>query len=243
MADTLLVRIERLIPVRKICLQLAPLHLALSLLCHLGLKEAGNCWSCSGVLPEYWLVPSYCFGVILTHSAVAAAVATYYQRRDDVTVNILSANPSRIELLDSIDIGFLVINLVTNLLLTSLIGMSCRNSRIWKFLFRVMLMNCQVAGRLRWTNMRINRTLKGFSQSNEPHFNGILETLYSVVCFAIFVIITSIEALVTLVRVESCLLYPITLVVSIVLKVYTITSDLDFLPILIQILVRNYYLI
>ncbi|GAV99407.1 hypothetical protein LENED_000863 [Lentinula edodes] len=85
---------------------------------------------------------------------------------------------------------FLVINLVTNLLLTSLI-----------------------AGRLRWTNMLTDRTLKGFSQSNEPHFNGILETL-----------------------VESCLLYSITLVVSIVLKVYTITSDLDFLPILIQIL-------
>ncbi|KAJ3806933.1 hypothetical protein EV368DRAFT_81401 [Lentinula lateritia] len=123
-------------------------------------------------------------------NTVAAAVATYYQRRDDFTVNILSANPSRIELLDSIDIGFLVINLVTNLLLTSLI-----------------------AGRLRWTNMLTNRTLKGFSQSNEPHFNCMLETL-----------------------VESCLLYPITLVVNIVLKVYTTTSDLDFLPIMIQIL-------
>ncbi|KAH7871578.1 uncharacterized protein C8R40DRAFT_1121108 [Lentinula edodes] len=123
-------------------------------------------------------------------NTVAAAVATYYQRHDNLTVNILSSNPSRTGSIDSIDIGFLVINLVTNLLLTSLI-----------------------AGRLRWTNMLTNRTLKGFSQSNEPHFNGILDTL-----------------------VESCLLYSITLVVSIVLKVYTITSDLDFLPILIQIL-------
>ncbi|KAJ3912780.1 hypothetical protein F5877DRAFT_72110 [Lentinula edodes] len=109
-------------------------------------------------------------------NTVAAAVATYYQRHDNLTVNILSSNPSRTESIDSIDIGFLVINLVTNLLLTSLI-----------------------AGRLRWTNMLTDRTLKGFSQSNEPHFNGILETF-------------------------------------IVLKVYTITSDLDFLPILIQIL-------
>ncbi|KAJ3932956.1 MAG: hypothetical protein NXY57DRAFT_1037973 [Lentinula lateritia] len=130
-ADTLLVRIERLIPLYR-------------------------CYVIWGSRKLVIAGPA----VVSFLNTVAAAVATYYQRRDDVTVNILSANPSRIELLDSIDIGFLVINLVTNLLLTSLI-----------------------AGRLRWTNMRINRTLKGFSQSNEPHFNGILETLYSVIFY------------------------------------------------------------